>query len=76
MWGARHTSATRGSSRFSTEEDFCLVDPESLFVVYVPLKGLSRLHQGLHVVSSSSAQGLVSTQGQQEVEEGEEKGSL
>ena len=39
---------------------FCLVSLELLFVVYFLLKGLSRLHQGLHVVSSSSAQGLAS----------------
>ena len=31
---------------------FCLVGPELLFVVYFPLKGLFRLHQGLHVASS------------------------
>ena len=55
---------------------FCFVGPELLFVVYFPLKGLSRLHQGLHFVSSSSAQGLVSAQGQQEAKEGDDEGSL
>ena len=50
---------------------FCLVGPKLLFVVYFPLKGLFRLHQGLHVVSSSSTQGLASAQGQQEAEEEE-----
>ena len=54
-----------------------LVSLELLFVVYFLLKGLSRLHQGLHVVSSSLAQGLASAQGQQDAEEGEgEEGSL
>ena len=55
---------------------FCLVGLELLFVVYFPLKGLFRLHQGPRVVSFSLAQGLASAQGQQEVEEGEEEGSL
>ena len=55
---------------------FCFIGPELLFVVYFPLKSLSRFHQGPHVVSSSSAQGLALAQGQQEAEEGEDEGSL
>ena len=73
MRGVQRTLAAKGPSRLSTEEDLCLVGPGLLFVVYFPLKGLSRLHQGLHVVSSSSTQGLASAQGQQEAEEGEDQ---
>ena len=54
----------------------CFVGFELLFVVYFPLKGLSRLPQGLRVVSSSSTHGLALAQGQQEAEKGEEEGSL
>ena len=54
---------------------FCFFGPELLFVVYLPLKGLSRFPHGPHVVSSSLAQDLVLAQSQQKAEEGEEKGS-
>ena len=53
---------------------FCFFGPKLLSVVYFPLKGLSHLHQGPRIVSSSSAQYLALAQGQQEAEEGEEEG--
>ena len=55
---------------------FCFFSPKVLFVVCVPLKGLSRLPQELRVVSFSSAQDLALAQDSQGAEQGEEEGSL
>ena len=53
---------------------FC--GPEILSIACFPLKGLSHPPQESHVAFSSLAQDWASTQDQQEVEEGEEEGSL
>ena len=74
MYGTHQLrEAPLGSQRKRT---FGFFGPKLLSVVYFPLKGLSRLHQGPRVVSSSSVQDLALAQGQQEAEKGEEEGSL
>ena len=50
--------------------------PGTSSTVCFPLKGLSHPPQESHVAFSSLAQDWASTQDQQEVEEGEEEGSL
>ena len=55
---------------------FYFFGPETAFAIYFLLKGLPHPPQESLGVSSSSVQEWALAQGQQEVEEGEEEGSL